>query len=90
MSGVTDTYRDDKRVLTATFDTQGGANLADNDRAGSVAGPHDQRKRQDGEATELDQRAHPEIWHAAPAEHRFMRVGAESNDCAERRGHQGQ
>jgi len=28
MSGVTDTYRDDKRVLTATFDTQGGANLA--------------------------------------------------------------
>ena len=28
MPGVTDSYRDDKRVLTATFPTQGGANLA--------------------------------------------------------------
>jgi len=28
MSGVTDTYADDKKVLTATFPTQGGANLA--------------------------------------------------------------
>ena len=28
MSGVTDSYADDKKVLTATFPTQGGANLA--------------------------------------------------------------
>ena len=28
MSGVTDTYADDKKILTATFPTQGGANLA--------------------------------------------------------------
>jgi uncharacterized membrane protein len=28
MSGVTDSYRNDKRVVTATFDTLGGANLA--------------------------------------------------------------
>jgi len=28
MSGVTDTYQEDKRVLTATFDSLGGANLA--------------------------------------------------------------
>ncbi|MGH2615379.1 MAG: hypothetical protein ACRDJC_09080 [Thermomicrobiales bacterium] len=27
-SGVTDTYADDKRVLVASFDTLGGANLA--------------------------------------------------------------
>jgi hypothetical protein len=26
-SGVTDTYADDKRVLVASFDTLGGANL---------------------------------------------------------------
>jgi uncharacterized membrane protein len=29
-TGVTDTYADDKQVLTATFPTQGGANLAVN------------------------------------------------------------
>jgi uncharacterized membrane protein len=28
MSGVTDTYADDKKVVTATFDSLGGANLA--------------------------------------------------------------
>jgi uncharacterized membrane protein len=28
MPGVTDTYREDKKVLTATFDSLGGANLA--------------------------------------------------------------
>jgi uncharacterized membrane protein len=30
MSGVTETYHEDKRVLTATFNTLGGANLAVN------------------------------------------------------------
>ena len=64
---------------------QRGCHIADPDRAVRVAGQHDQCERHDGEAAELQQRAEPDVGHAAPAEHRAMRVGAEADQGAERR-----
>ena len=51
---------------------------------------HKQREGHDGEAAKLHQRAHPNVGHAAPAEHRTVRVGLETNDRAQRREDQRQ
>jgi hypothetical protein len=54
-----------------------------------VAGQQQQRERHDRQAAELQQRAHPDVGHAAPAEaERWCRSG--SRQRAERRGQQRQ
>ena len=47
-----------------------------------VAGQDDQRERHDRQAAELQQRSHPDIGHAPPAEHRTVGVGAKARPIA--------
>ncbi len=68
-------------------ESERGAELAEQRRAVAIAGEYEQGKGQDGEAAELQHRAHPDVGHAAPAERRTMDVGAIADEGPQRREH---
>ena len=69
---------------------QSAGDMADPQRPRGVARQNQQSERHDRQAAKLQQRAKPEIRHAAPAQIRAMMIGPETTQRTERRKHQRQ